>query len=155
MRDSRQPRPFARARHSHPLRKLRLKTYRKRLLISAFIVTLALLPACSKKGPGSAAQLHLDLAVSPERPSMNKPVTFQVHVTDANGQPVNDAEVNGALTMKLMDMGATQLKFAPKGNGDYEASVKSLDMSGPWSMAVNAKRGGATGKQNFDVNIFD
>ena len=86
---------------------------------------------------------------------MNKPVTFQVHVTDVNGQPVNDAEVNGALTMKLMDMGATQLKFAPKGNGDYEASVKSLDMSGPWSMSVNAKRGGATGKQNFDVNIFD
>ncbi len=86
---------------------------------------------------------------------MSKPVTFQVHVTGADGQPVNDAEVNGALTMKLMDMGATQLKFAPKGNGDYEASVKSVDMSGPWSMAVDAKRGDATAKQNFDVNIFD
>ncbi len=86
---------------------------------------------------------------------MNKPTTFQVHVTGADGQPVSDAEVNGALTMKLMDMGATQLKFVPKGNGDYDASVKSLDMSGPWSMAVNAKRGDATAKQSFDVNIFD
>jgi len=86
---------------------------------------------------------------------MNKPMTFQVQVTGPDGRPVSDAEVNGALTMKLMDMGATQLKFAPKGNGAYEASVKSLDMSGPWSMAVNAKRGDATAKQSFDVNIFD
>ncbi len=86
---------------------------------------------------------------------MNKPMMFQVHVTGVDGQPVSDAEVNGALTMKLMDMGATQLTFAPKGNGEYEASVKSLDMSGPWSMAVNAKHGGATAKQSFDVNIFD
>lgn len=126
---------------------------RRLLLISAFIFTLAQMPGCSKKAAGSA--LHLDLAVSPERPSMNKPMTFQVQVTGSDGHPVSDAEVNGALTMKLMDMGATQLKFAPKGNGAYEASVKSLDMSGPWSMAVNAKRGDASAKQSFDVNIFD
>jgi hypothetical protein len=121
-----------------------LTTSRQLLLISAFIFTLALMPACSRKTAGSAGALHLDLAVSPERPSMNKAMGFQVHVTGPDGQPVSDAEVNGALTMKLMDMGATQLKFAPKGNGGYEASVKSLDMSGPWSMAVNAKRGDAT-----------
>jgi nitrogen fixation protein FixH len=132
-----------------------LTTSRQLLLISAFIFTLALMPACSRKTAGSAGALHLDLAVSPERPSMNKAMRFQVHVTGPDGQPVSDAEVNGALTMKLMDMGATQLKFAPKGNGAYEASVKSLDMSGPWSMAVKARRGDATAKQSFDVNIFD
>ena len=132
-----------------------MKTSRKLLFISAFIFALALMPGCSRKAAGPAASLHLDLAVSPERPSMNKPMTFQVHVSGPDGQPVSDAEVNGALTMKLMDMGATQLKFAPKGNGAYEASVKSLDMSGPWSMAVKARRGDATAKQSFDVNIFD
>lgn len=86
---------------------------------------------------------------------MNKPMTFQVHVTDADGTPVSDADVNGALTMKLMDMGATQLKFTSKGNGNYQATVRSVDMSGPWSVAVNARHGGATAQQNFDVNVFD
>lgn len=99
--------------------------------------------------------MHLDLTVSPDRPSMAKPVIFHVHVTGAGGAPVNDAEVSGALTMKLMDMGATKLKFVPKGNGDYEASVTSVDMSGPWSLAVKASRGGLSVKQSFDVNIFD
>ena len=52
---------------------------------------------------------------------MAKPLTFTLHITDEHAQPVNAAEVNGVLTMKSMDMGATQVKFAPKGNGDYEA----------------------------------
>lgn len=99
--------------------------------------------------------MHLALKVSPDHPSMTKPITFQVHVTDAGSQAVNDAQVSGALTMKLMDMGTTELKFTPKGNGDYEASVKSLDMSGPWSLAVTTQRGSDTGKQSFDVNVFD
>jgi nitrogen fixation protein FixH len=86
---------------------------------------------------------------------MNQPMIFHVHVTGADGMPVSDAEVNGVLTMKIMDMGGTQLKFAPKGDGDYQASVRSVDMSGPWSVAVNAKHGGTTAKQNFDVNVFD
>jgi hypothetical protein len=132
-----------------------LKASCQLLLLTAFIGVLVLTPACSKKGAGSAGALHLDLAVSPDRPSMNKPMTFQVHVIGGDGQPVSDAAVNGALTMKLMDMGATQLKFESRGKGDYEASVKSLDMSGPWSMTVTAKRGDETAKQSFDVNIFD
>ena len=86
---------------------------------------------------------------------MTKPITFKVHVTAANGQRVSDAEVNGALTMKIMDMGTTQLKFTPKGSGDYEASSKSLDMSGPWALVITAKQGGTTAKQSFDVNISD
>ncbi len=132
-----------------------MRPFRQLLALLAFVAILVLMPGCTKKDPGSAGPLHLVLTVSPERPSMNKPMTLQVHVTDGKGQPVTDAEVNGALTMKLMDMGATQLKFKPEGSGDYQASVRSVDMSGPWSVAVNAKHGGATAKQNFDVNIFD
>jgi hypothetical protein len=86
---------------------------------------------------------------------MTKPITFQVHVTGANGQPATDAEVNGALTMKIMDMGTIHLKFVSKGNGDYQASVKSLDMSGPWGVVITARQGDANAKQSFDVNVFD
>jgi len=86
---------------------------------------------------------------------MTKPITLRVHVANPQGQPVADAQVSGELTMKVMDMGTTKLNFAPTGNGEYEAQVKSLDMSGPWSLAVDAKQGSAEAKQTFDVNVFD
>ena len=86
---------------------------------------------------------------------MTKPITFHVHVADPQGQPVTDAQVTGELTMKLMDMGTTKVTFTPKNNGDYEAQVKSLDMSGPWILAIDAKRGSTEAKQTFDVNVFD
>ncbi len=116
--------------------------------------TLALAPACVHKA-SSGGSLRLTLAEIPDHPRMSKPLTLQVHVADAQGQPVPDATVSGELTMKLMDMGTTKLAFTPKGNGDYEAQVKSIDMSGPWALAVDAKQGSAESKQAFDVNVFD
>ena len=86
---------------------------------------------------------------------MTKSITFTVHAADPKGQPVNDANVAGDLTMKLMDMGTTKLTFTPKGNGDYEAQMKGVDMSGPWALAVDAKQGSTDVKQTFDVNVFD
>ncbi len=131
--------------------------YQIRILISAALIALAFSVACTRKtGTESAAgALRLQLTVSPDHPTMSKPITLQLHIADAQGQPVSDAQVNGVLTMKVMDMGATQLKFDPKGNGSYETSIKSLDMSGPWSLAVDARQGGAESKQSFDVNVFD
>ena len=110
--------------------------------------------ACNKNSV-SRASLRLTLVVSPDHPRMTKPITLTVHVASAQSQPVTDANVTGELTMKLMDMGTTKLTFAPKGNGDYEAQVKSVDMSGPWNLAVDAKQGSAEAKQTFDVNVFD
>lgn len=107
-------------------------------------------PASSETGPW-----HLALKVSPEHPSMTKPLTFTLHITDEQGQPVNAAEVNGVLTMKSMDMGATQVKFTPKGNGDYEASLKDMDMSGSWNLAVDAAQGSTHLKQSFQVVVND
>ncbi len=98
---------------------------------------------------------HLALKVSPEHPSMAKPLTFTLRITDEHEQLVNAAEVNGVLTMKSMDMGATQLKFTPKGNGDYEASRKDMDMSGAWNLAVDAAQGSTHVKQSFEVVVND
>jgi hypothetical protein len=128
--------------------------------------TLVLMLACGKKESqpsqtssastsDAAGPLRIGLKISPEHPSMTKPITFSLHVTDEQGQPVSDAQVNGGLTMKLMDMGATKLAFVPKGNGNYEASVKSVDMSGPWNLAVDATQGGKHVKKDLDVTVFD
>jgi nitrogen fixation protein FixH len=86
---------------------------------------------------------------------MTKPIVFDVHVENPQGQPVNDAQVTGSLSMKLMDMGATPLTFTPKGDGDYEALVKDADMSGPWSLVVKASQGRANVEQSFDVTVGD
>jgi nitrogen fixation protein FixH len=97
----------------------------------------------------------MELKVSPEHPSMAKSMTFTLHITDEHAPPVNAAEVNGALTMKLMDMGTTQVKFTPKGNGDYEASMKSMDMSGAWNLSVDASQGPVHAKKSFEFTVYD
>ena len=97
----------------------------------------------------------MDLKVSPDHPRMFKPITFTLHITDDHAQPVNDAEVNGALTMKEMNMGTTQVKFVPKGNGDYEAAMTSTDMSGPWNLAVDASQGPVHAKKSFEFTVYD
>jgi nitrogen fixation protein FixH len=98
---------------------------------------------------------RIELKVSPDHPRMVKPMTFTLHIADDHAQPVNDAEVNGAITMKLMDMGTTQVKFVSKGNGDYEASIKDMDMSGPWNLAVDASQGPVHAKKSFAFTVYD
>ncbi len=110
---------------------------------------LLLLSACNKNS------LHMDLAISPDPPRMIKPVSFTLHITGANGQPVTDATVTGTLTMKSMEMGKTELKFASKGNGDYEASINEMDMSGDWNLALDAAVGPSHQKKTFAFTVGD
>jgi nitrogen fixation protein FixH len=112
-------------------------------------------PAAVSPASVEAGPWRVELKVSPEHPSMAKPLTFTLHITDEHAQPVSDADVNGALTMKLMDMGTTQLKFAAKGNGDYEATKKDMDMSGPWNLAVDASQGQVHTKKSFEFRVYD
>jgi hypothetical protein len=136
------------------------------LASAVFAASLAFALGCSQKPsapekqqsslPSSeAGPWHMELKMSPEHPSMAKPITFTLHISDEHSQPVSDAEVSGVLTMKLMDMGMTQVKFVPKGNGDYEAAMKDMDMSGPWNLAVDAARGPVHAKKSFEVTVGD
>jgi nitrogen fixation protein FixH len=144
---------------------------RRQLACAALLTILAMLPGCSKKpsvqteGQAQNAALpatadtagpwRMELKVTPDHPSMTKPIMLVLHLADDSGQPVSDADVNGSLTMKLMDMGATPVKFAAKGNGDYEATLNGVDMSGPWNLAIDAARGSTHAKKDFEVTISD
>ena len=141
----------------------------RRLACAIFAVSLALTLGCSQKASapekqqqaplspalGEASAWHMDLKVFPDHPSMVKPMTLTLHIADKRAQPVNAAEVKGAIAMKDMDMGTTQIKFTPKGNGDYEASLKSLDMSGAWNVAVDASQGSVHAKKSFEFKVYD
>jgi nitrogen fixation protein FixH len=52
-----------------------------------------------------------------------------------------------------MNMGNTQLKFEPKGDGVYEASLKEMDMSGPWTLTVDASGKDARAQKSFDFVV--
>jgi nitrogen fixation protein FixH len=149
-----------------------LASIRNLLAAALPVFCLMLVLACNTKATAPEAQQQIqssassaandaespwkmDLNLSPPKPSMNKQMSFILHIVDKRGQPVTGAKVDGALTMKLMDMGIVQMKFAPKGNGDYEGTLKSLDMSGPWTIAVDASSGDTHVKKNFDVIIYD
>jgi hypothetical protein len=146
-----------------------LSIHQCRLACAIFAAILACTLGCSQKATapekqqqaapspvlGEASPWHMDLEVSPDHPRMVKPMTFTLHITDEHAQPVNAAEVNGALTMKLMDIGTTQIKFAPKGNGDYEAAMPSMDMSGAWNLAVDASQGPVHAKKSFEFTVYD
>ena len=123
------------------------------ILLGASLIAVGLLLAC--RSTAAPSSLQMTLKIAPDHPSMTKPMTFTLHITDDHGQPVNDATVNGALTMKLMDMGTTKVAFSPKGNGDYEASMKGVDMSGPWGLAIDVAQGTTHAKKDFDVTISD
>jgi len=69
---------------------------------------------------------------------MVRPATFTLRITDSAGKPVENAQVTGSLNMTLMDMGKTAVKFQSEGNGVYEVTVSSFDMSGPWEIAIDA-----------------
>ena len=130
-------------------------------VIAFAVVTFA--AGCSQKTPPTPATASdastigwkLNLQVAPDHPRMVPPATYSVHITDTAGKPVENPQVTGSLNMTLMDMGKTTVKFEPKGNGDYEATVQSFDMSGPWELTVDAAQGALHARQVFPVTVFD
>jgi nitrogen fixation protein FixH len=124
------------------------------VLIAALVVSLG----CNKQhGDQSigAGPWRIALKVTPDHPSMTKPITFLLHITDDRGLPVDSAQVTASLAMKSMEMEPLPMKFAAKRDGDYEASVRSPDMSGSWNLAIDATKGGTSVKANFAVKVDD
>jgi hypothetical protein len=138
------------------------------LLCGAFVGVLAFATACKKNdstpptphdsstvaaATNDAGPLRLELKISPEHPRMIKPTDFALHVTDPNGKPSDGLTVIGRLTMRAMNMGETQLTFAAKGDGNYTGSVKEMDMSGPWTLTVDASGKSGHVQKSFDFVV--
>jgi nitrogen fixation protein FixH len=133
-----------------------------RVGVSALVLVATALTGCGKSPAPStsasddtAAGWTLVLTVAPEHPRMVRPASFSLRITDSADKPVENAQVTGSLNMTLMDMGKTALKFQSKGNGVYEVTVPSFDMSGPWEIAVDAVQNRIHGHKVFPVTVFD
>jgi len=91
---------------------------------------------------GRMADLTYHLAINPGKAGPN---TFEVALTEKNGQLVQHADaVVAYFIMEDMDMGTEVLDFTPlkKTPGYYEATASILSMSGHWKIELIVRRNG-------------
>jgi nitrogen fixation protein FixH len=71
--------------------------------------------------------------------------TFHVTVTGPDGKPVTDAQVKAMLVMPAMPamgMGEMRLSVDLAWNGSEYIGRETIAMAGPWTLTVEARRGG-------------
>ena len=113
----------------------------KRLACATVCVLLGvcLLAACGApsnlthfKATADGLTIALEITASPK---INTSEQFLVTLTDAQGQPVEGADVYLDLTMPAMPMGTNRPVAEPQGAGRYLAS-SAYTMTGEWSITV-------------------
>lgn len=127
----------------------------KKILIFLFLLIITL-TACSKSGLGALTQSSNNitgvLTFDPDPFEVMSPVTLSLQLTDATGQPINDAQVSYDLTMPAMKMPANQPQAIFQGEGLYTAQT-TFSMSGEWQADVIVVQGSETTTLTFDFSI--
>lgn len=107
-----------------------------------------LLLLCSCLGVLTLAMLYkphvpavLLVHVVQERPTANSLTTLEVNLTDAEGLPIDQAQVMSSARMTNMDMWASDSRVAAHGQGKYTVQFK-LYMSGPWAITLRTQAEG-------------
>jgi nitrogen fixation protein FixH len=79
--------------------------------------------------------------------------TLELHLTDSQGLPIEQAQVLPQARMTNMNMVTDQIHVEPLGQGNYVAQLH-LYMAGPWEISINAHAGGfETMEQTLDVQV--
>jgi hypothetical protein len=94
-----------------------------------------MLCACDRGG-GELPGVKLDLKVSPEPPQLG-PATIFVMLQDANGQPLEGAEIEVEASMTHAGMVPVIGEGLETSPGVYQADLE-FTMSGDWFIAVRA-----------------
>ncbi|GER86503.1 hypothetical protein KDW_06650 [Dictyobacter vulcani] len=80
--------------------------------------------------------------------------SLELHFSDPDGLPIDQAQVIPSAHMTNMDMTALQSNVVPHGHGIYEVKL-ALNMSGPWSITVKAQaQGFIPQKQTLQVTVL-
>jgi membrane fusion protein, copper/silver efflux system len=103
-----------------------------------------------------STQVHLELTTEPTPPRKGKNI-FRVKLTDAQGSPIDGAQVSVTFYMPAMPaMGMAAMKGSPqlsaKDGGIYEGTGE-LGSGGSWQVTLTASRGGKIiGTRHFTLN---
>ncbi len=82
-------------------------------------------------------RVHLDQ----QQPVTSGVTTLELHLTDSQGLPIEQAQVLPEARMTNMNMATDQIRVAPLGHGNYMAQL-NLYMVGPWEISINAHADG-------------
>jgi Cu(I)/Ag(I) efflux system membrane fusion protein len=110
--------------------------------------------ATSKMTRATAGAFTVEAALRPDPPK-EKGNTLVVRVLDANGKPVEGADITVTAVMPAMgsmpEMRGTA-QVSPKGDGRYEARF-DLAMGGSWTLEVRVAAAGASGSARFHMTV--
>src|SRR5437667_12697881 len=94
-----------------------------------------------------AALLHtqapavMRVQLDQQRPVANSFMTVELHLTDSQGLPIEQAQVLPNARMTNMDMATNHFSVEPLRHGTYIAQLQ-LYMAGPWEISIEAHADG-------------
>jgi nitrogen fixation protein FixH len=107
------------------------------LLLLFTCVSVLIFAFFLQKDVPALIQLSLDHPV----PQVQQVVTLSLHVTDAEGVPVNNAFVISHANMRTMDMRDNKHQLTSVGQGNYTTHLQ-FSMSGSWFVTVSVRATG-------------
>ncbi len=84
--------------------------------------------------------------VDQQPPVASQITTLELHLTDTQGLPIEQAQVVPRAWMTNMDMVTNQIRVEPSGKGIYVAQFQ-LYMAGPWKISIEAHADGFESQQ--------
>src|SRR6266480_3265754 len=94
-----------------------------------------------------AALLHtqapavMRVQLDQQHPVTSGVTTLELHLTDSQGLPIEQAQVLPNARMTNMNMMTNQIRVVPLGHGTYIAQLQ-LYMAGPWEISIEAHADG-------------
>jgi nitrogen fixation protein FixH len=98
------------------------------------------------------AQMHAHLdSTAPHAASFT---TIELHLSDSEGLPIEQAQVTPSARMTNMQMTTSTVLVQPRGQGTYIVQLK-LYMAGPWEIDITARADGfQASRQTLYVQVL-
>lgn len=118
-------------------------------LITCICLGILLFAATIQRDVPAILQVQLDQ----QQPTVHHFTSIQVHFTDSEGLPIDQAQIHSQIEMTTMPMSVHPDAIHYLGQGIYSLQVQ-FNMSGPWAIKVTANAHGFDPQQRmFVVNV--
>ena len=100
-------------------------------------ISVLIFAAIMREHSPAVIQVHLDQ----QSPAATGITTLELHLTDPQGLPIEQAQVSPSAKMTNMDMITHSIRVKPLGQGNYAVQLR-LYMAGPWEISIVAQANG-------------
>jgi hypothetical protein len=83
----------------------------------------------------------IQVRIDQKAPVANGITTLELHLSDLQGLPIEQAQVSPSAKMTNMDMKTDRILVRPLGQGNYSLQLQ-LYMAGPWEIRIVAQADG-------------